>query len=180
MAPFSRWPISRSIRFPQRKRAPLSLLTTLLALPMDTWASLYLQIFLGLLVLLLAHSVQLSAQNLPLLVYAGLFGAAVAAGIRSYALRILCAENEKIAVFKNRPPIDYRLARGADAGRGVILLSRYRGWTDLPWHHRVLGQGTSGGHPRSWLTQALRRLSGAPRVRVVASAEFSLRQERPA
>ncbi|MNN95961.1 hypothetical protein D3C81_2148570 [compost metagenome] len=62
-----------------------------LALPTDTWASLYVQIFLGLLVLLLAHSVQLSTQSLPLLVYAGLFGSAVAPGIRNYALGIICA-----------------------------------------------------------------------------------------
>lgn len=53
-------------------------------LPIATWESLYVQVFCGLVVLLpaflLSPSVQLTAQNLPLVVYAGLFASALALG----------------------------------------------------------------------------------------------------
>ena len=51
---------------------------------MVIWESLYVQVFCGLVVLLpaflLSPSVQLTAQNLPLVVYAGLFASALALG----------------------------------------------------------------------------------------------------
>src|SRR3990167_4079275 len=54
-------------------------------LPVSTWVSLYVQIFCGLLMLipafLLAASVQLTAQNIPLVVYAGLFASGLAPGL---------------------------------------------------------------------------------------------------
>lgn len=76
-------------------------------LPVSTWVSLYVQIFCGLLVLiptfLLAASVQLTAQNIPLVVYAGLFASGLAPGLWNYALAILGAE--RIAVFMNLVPL---------------------------------------------------------------------------
>jgi len=59
-------------------------------LPIATWESLYVQIFCGLVVLLPAFvrspSVQLTAQNLPLVVFAGLFASALAPGLWNHAL----------------------------------------------------------------------------------------------
>src|SRR5690606_28426813 len=59
-------------------------------LPIATWESLYVQIFCGLVVLLPAFvrstSVQLTAQILPLVVFAGLFASALAPGLLNHAL----------------------------------------------------------------------------------------------
>lgn len=76
-------------------------------LPVSTWLSLYVQIFCGLMVLmpafLLAPSVQLTAQNIPLVVYAGLFASGLAPGLWNHALDILGAQ--RIAVFMNLVPL---------------------------------------------------------------------------
>ncbi|MDA7086329.1 DMT family transporter [Pseudomonas sp. SA3-5] len=76
-------------------------------LPVSTWVSLYVQIFCGLMVLispfLLAPSVQLTAQNMPLVVYAGLFASGLAPGLWNHALGILGAE--RIAIFMNLVPL---------------------------------------------------------------------------
>lgn len=115
-------------------------------LPIATWVALYVQIFCGLLVLLppflLAPSVQLNAENLPLVVYAGLFASGLAPGIWNYALGILGAE--KIAVFMNLTPLFTALLavlmlgeelHGYHAiGGGLILLGIVvvQGWRKAP------------------------------------------------
>ncbi|WP_260468757.1 hypothetical protein [Stutzerimonas stutzeri] len=62
---------------------------------MVIWESLYVQVFCGLVVLLpaflLSPSVQLTAQNLPLVVYAGLFASAQAPGLWNHALGMVGA-----------------------------------------------------------------------------------------
>ncbi|MOA07691.1 EamA-like transporter family protein [compost metagenome] len=76
-------------------------------LPIATWESLYVQVFCGLVVLLpaflLSPSVQLTAQNLPLVVYAGLFASALAPGLWNHALGVV--GTERIAVFMNLTPL---------------------------------------------------------------------------
>lgn len=76
-------------------------------LPIAIWESLYVQVFCGLVVLLpaflLSPSVQLTAQNLPLVAYAGLFASALAPGLWNHALEVVGAE--RIAVFMNLTPL---------------------------------------------------------------------------
>ncbi|MBG7066042.1 DMT family transporter [Pseudomonas aeruginosa] len=76
-------------------------------LPIATWESLYMQILCGLLVLLpaflLSPSQQLTAQNLPLVIYAGLFASALAPGLWTHALAVIGAERG--AVFMNLTPL---------------------------------------------------------------------------
>ncbi|MCY1305655.1 carboxylate/amino acid/amine transporter [compost metagenome] len=76
-------------------------------LPLPTWESLYVQIACGLLVLmpafLLSPSVRLTAQNLPLVFYAGLLASALAPGMWNHALGIIGAE--RISVFMNLTPL---------------------------------------------------------------------------
>ncbi len=77
------------------------------ALPLPTWVSLYVQILVGLSLLLtpflLAPSVQITARNAPLILYAGLFASALAPGLWNWSLPRIGAA--RIAVFMNLSPL---------------------------------------------------------------------------
>lgn len=129
-------------------------------LPIATWESLYVQVFCGLIVLLpaflLAPSVQLTAHNLPLVVYAGLFASALAPGLWNHALGEIGAE--RIAVFMNLTPLFTGLLavvllgeelHGYHAiGGGLILfgIAVVQGLVPMP--RRGTRTGTGGTGPR--------------------------------
>ncbi|WP_249121706.1 DMT family transporter [Stutzerimonas stutzeri] len=76
-------------------------------IPLPTWVSLYVQILCGTLVLvpayLLTPSVALTADNLPLVLFAGLFASAMAPGLWMRGLASLGAE--KTAALMNLVPL---------------------------------------------------------------------------
>ncbi|MEE1924548.1 DMT family transporter [Pseudomonas sp. 148P] len=76
-------------------------------IPLPIWESLYVQILCGTLLLvppfLLASSMTLSAQSLPLVLFAGLFASALAPGLWIHGLQRLGAE--KTAVLMNLVPL---------------------------------------------------------------------------
>jgi drug/metabolite transporter (DMT)-like permease len=77
------------------------------AVPLPTWVALYIQVIVGVIVLLplflLAPNVALTAKNIPLVLYAGLLASAVAPGLWNRALPRLGAQ--RIAVFMNLVPL---------------------------------------------------------------------------
>jgi drug/metabolite transporter (DMT)-like permease len=76
-------------------------------IPLPTWESLYIQIFFGTLVLIpafvMAPRVRLTAENLPLVLFAGLFASALAPGLWMRGLNSIGAE--KTAVLMNLVPL---------------------------------------------------------------------------
>lgn len=76
-------------------------------IPLPTWESLYVQILCGTLMLvppfLLTSSMALSAQSLPLVLFAGLFASALAPGLWMQGLQRLGPE--KTAVLMNLVPL---------------------------------------------------------------------------
>lgn len=76
-------------------------------IPLPTFVSLYVQIMAGLAVLLIpflmAPSLEITAQNAPLILYAGLFASALAPGLWNWTLFRIGAE--RIAVFMNLSPL---------------------------------------------------------------------------
>jgi drug/metabolite transporter (DMT)-like permease len=76
-------------------------------IPLPTWESLYVQIVFGTLLLippfLLAPSVALTARNIPLVLFAGLFASALAPGLWMRGLQSLGPE--KTAVLMNLVPL---------------------------------------------------------------------------
>ncbi|WP_448646245.1 DMT family transporter [Pseudomonas mohnii] len=76
-------------------------------IPLPTWESLYVQILCGTLLLippfLLAPSIALTARNIPLVLFAGLFASALAPGLWMRGLQNLGAE--KTAVLMNLVPL---------------------------------------------------------------------------
>ncbi|EMV9185752.1 EamA family transporter [Escherichia coli] len=129
-------------------------------LPIATWESLYVQVFCGLIVLLpaflLTPSVQLTARNLPLVAYAGLFASALAPGLWNHALGEIGAE--KIAVFMNLTPLFTGLLavlllgeelHGYHAiGGGLILLGIAVVQGLVPMSRSGTRNGTGGTGPR--------------------------------
>jgi drug/metabolite transporter (DMT)-like permease len=96
------------------------------ALPLPTWVSLYVQILVGLAILLppflLAPSVEITARNAPLILYAGLFASALAPGLWNWTLPRLGAE--RIAVFMNLSPLFTALL-------AIVMLGERLGPRDL-------------------------------------------------
>lgn len=76
-------------------------------IPLPTWESLYVQIICGTLLLVppfvLAPSIALTARNIPLVLFAGLFASALAPGLWMRGLQTLGAE--KTAVLMNLVPL---------------------------------------------------------------------------
>lgn len=76
-------------------------------IPLPTWESLYVQIIFGTLLLIppfvLAPSVALTAKNIPLVLFAGLFASAMAPGLWMRGLQTLGPE--KTAVLMNLVPL---------------------------------------------------------------------------
>jgi drug/metabolite transporter (DMT)-like permease len=76
-------------------------------IPLPTWESLYIQIICGTLLLVppfvLAPSIALTAQNIPLVLFAGLFASALAPGLWMRGLQSLGPE--KTAVLMNLVPL---------------------------------------------------------------------------
>lgn len=76
-------------------------------IPLPTWECLYVQILCGTLLLIppfiLAPSIALTARNIPLVLFAGLFASALAPGLWMHGLQNLGAE--KTAVLMNLVPL---------------------------------------------------------------------------
>ncbi len=76
-------------------------------IPLPTWEALYVQIICGTLLLVppfvLAPSIALTAENIPLVLFAGLFASALAPGLWMRGLQTLGAE--KTAVLMNLVPL---------------------------------------------------------------------------
>lgn len=94
--------------------------------PLPTWVSLYVQILVGLSLLLipflLAPSVQITARNAPLVVYAGLLASALAPGLWNWSLPRIGAA--RIAVLMNLSPL-------FTAALAVAILGESLGPVDL-------------------------------------------------